>query len=117
MGLGSCWRRRQRKSSGPGKNQVKPLPIRYWVRDIRVSDDGFGLAGRRYDGFHREVARRQAVGSKQDEVSVWINQEGRAYVKGTPRVNSAGELEILDGGKLIGTVRLSDGALYFYPVE
>lgn len=107
----------RRKKTGSGESPAETLLIRYEVRDIRVSDDGFGLVGRRYAGFHREVARRQEADITQDEVSVWTGKEGQAYVKGSPRINEADELEILDGDKLIGTVRLSDGALYFYPVE
>ena len=116
MVLGNGRRRRQKKT-GPGESPVETLPTRHLVRDIRVSDDGFGLTGRRYAGYHQEVARRQEAGITQDEVSIWTNREGWAYVRGTPRINDAGELEILDGDKLIGTVRLSDGALYFYPSE
>ncbi len=113
------WRRRgwlhSQDRPGSRESQAQLLPVRYEVRDIRVSDDGLTLTGRRYAGYHREVNRRQEAGVKQDEVSVWTNQEGRAYVIGLPRINEAGELEILDGDKLIGTVRNVDGTFYFYP--
>lgn len=114
MALGRCWRRRQART-GPGGSPVRPLPTRYQVRDIRVPDDGLSLTGRRYGGYHREVARRQEAGIEQDVVSIWIDQEGCAYVQGTPRINEVGELEVLEGDKLIGTVRNTDGAFYFYP--
>jgi hypothetical protein len=116
MVLGNGRRRRQ-KSTEPGESPAETPPTRHVIRDIRVSDDGFGLAGRRYAGYHREVTRRHEAGITQDEASVWTDQEGRAYVRGTPRINDAGELELLDGEKPIGTVRNVDGALYFYPVE
>jgi hypothetical protein len=117
--------RRRRNKAGPGEGPTESpteslaetSPTRYHAKSIRVPDDGFTLTGRRYAGYHREVTRRQAAGIAQDDVYVWTDRESQAYVKGTPRVNEAGELEILNGEKLIGTVRLSDGALYFYPAE
>ncbi len=118
MGLGKCWRRRQCKPNRSGESQIKPLPTQHLILDIRVPDDGFTLTGRRYAGFHREVARRQKAGNTQDEVSVWFRLEsGQTYIKGSPRINDADELEILDGETPIGTVRKMSGALYFYPVE
>jgi hypothetical protein len=104
-------KRRQEESTGSQPDTM------FLVFDIRVSDDGTSLTGRRYAGYLAEVERRQETGKAQDEVTIWHRQPGVVYTLGTPRVNTAKELEVIsDDGQVLGVVReMNEQQLYYFP--
>jgi hypothetical protein len=112
-----CRRLRHKRARQEEPKPVEPRPVSLPVLDIRVLDDGFPLTGRRYAGYLAEVLRRQDAGIAQDTVTVWHRRPaaGANYAQGTPRVNTAGELEIYQVESLLGTVRSMDGKLHFFP--
>jgi hypothetical protein len=107
------WWRQKRRQEEP----VEPRPVSFPVIDIRVSDDGFTLTGRRYAGYLAEVLKRQSAGIAQDVVTIWHLRPDvtSTHTRGMPKVNTAGELEIYEIECLRGTVRSTDGALRFFP--
>ena len=113
MGRGRRWRKRRRQQEKPALSG----PASFRVTAIRVSDDGLSLTGPRYAGYIAEVRRRQNEGIAQDMVTIWWCKRPPlpTYTLGMPRVNTTGELEVLGGERLLGTVRLVDDMLRFFP--
>ncbi len=109
-----CRRRRRKRQE---EHRAEPVPVSFPVFDIRVSDDGFPLTGRRYSGYLAEVLRRQEEGVAQDVVMVAYRQATLAlnHAQGTPKVNTADELEVYTLNLLLGTVRDVGGELRFFP--